>query len=122
MKRAAIAVSVCFGMAPSVGFAFDWSITASESETVELNSNQFLRSSPAGSVGSYTTLTADAEARTPTSKFIFAGDGTYKKYWGPGVAGTASEFLNYGFRARYEQMEKTRFDREYVEASWRQQW
>ncbi|WFU18794.1 hypothetical protein [Bradyrhizobium sp. CB3481] len=121
MKRAAIAVSVCFGMAPSVAFAFDWSITASESETVELNSNQFLRSSPAGSVGSYTTLTADAEARTPTSKFIFAGDGTYKKYWGPGVAGTASEFLNYGFRARYEQMEKTRFDREYVEASWRQQ-
>lgn len=121
MKRAAIAVSVCFGMAPSVAFAFDWSIRASESETVELNSNQFLRSSPAGSVGSYTTLTADAEARTPTSKFIFAGDGTYKKYWGPGVAGTASEFLNYGFRARYEQMEKTRFDREYVEASWRQQ-
>ncbi|WP_161856071.1 hypothetical protein [Bradyrhizobium sp. CCBAU 051011] len=121
MKRAAIAVSVCFGMAPSVAFAFDWSIKASETETVELNSNQFLRSSPAGSLGSYTTLNADAEARTPTSKFNFAGDGTYKKYWGPGAAGTASEFLNYGFRARYEQREKTRFDREYVEASWRQQ-
>ncbi|KRR27891.1 hypothetical protein CQ14_08620 [Bradyrhizobium lablabi] len=108
-------------MAPSVAFAFDWSIKASETETVELNSNQFLRSSPAGSLGSYTTLNADAEARTPTSKFNFAGDGTYKKYWGPGAAGTASEFLNYGFRARYEQREKTRFDREYVEASWRQQ-
>jgi len=120
VKRAAIAVSVCFGMAPSVAFAFDWSIKASESEAVEFNSNQFLRTSPAGSVGSYTTLTADAEARTPTSKFNFAGDGSYKKYWGPGVAG-ASEFLNYGFRARYEQREKTRFDREYVEAVWRQQ-
>ncbi|WP_156434626.1 hypothetical protein [Bradyrhizobium lablabi] len=104
-----------------MAFAFDWSIKASETETVELNSNQFLRSSPAGSLGSYTTLNADAEARTPTSKFNFAGDGTYKKYWGPGAAGTASEFLNYGFRARYEQREKTRFDREYVEASWRQQ-
>lgn len=108
-------------MVPSVAFAFDWSIKASESETVELNSNQFLRPSPSGSVGSYTTLNADAEARTPTSKFNFVGDGTYKKYWGPGAAGTASEFLNYGFRARYELREKNRFDREYVEASWRQQ-
>jgi hypothetical protein len=108
-------------MVPSVAFAFDWSIKASESETVELNSNQFLRPSPSGSVGSYTTLNADAEARTPTSKFNFIGDGTYKKYWGPGAAGTASEFLNYGFRARYELREKNRFDREYVEASWRQQ-
>jgi hypothetical protein len=121
VKRAAIAVSVCFGMVPSVAFAFDWSIKASESETVELNSNQFLRSSPAGSVGSYTTLNADAQARTPTSLFNFTGDGTYKKYWGPGAAGTASEFLNYGFKARYELKEKNRFDREYVEASWRQQ-
>ncbi|WP_141688532.1 hypothetical protein [Bradyrhizobium paxllaeri] len=104
-----------------MAFAFDWSIKASETETVELNSNQFLRNSPAGSLGSYTTLNTDAEARTPTSKFNFRGDGTYKKYWGPGAAGTASEFLNYGFSARYEQREKTRFDREYVEASWRQQ-
>jgi len=121
VKRAAIAVSVCFGMAPSVAFAFDWSIRASESEIVELNSNQFLRTSPAGSVGSYTTLTTDAEARTPTSKFNFKGDGTFRKYWGPGVAGAASESLNYGFSARYEQREKNRFDREYVEAGWRQQ-
>ena len=121
MKRAAIAVSMCFGMAPSVAFAFDWSIKASESETVELNSNQFLRSSPAASVGSYTTLTANAQARTPTSKFDFDGDGTYRKYWGPGVEGIPSEFLNYGFKARYEVKEKTRFDREYVETSWRQQ-
>ena len=108
-------------MVPSVAFAFDWSIKASESETVELNSNQFLRNSPAGSLGSYTTLNADAEARTPTSLFNFSGDGTYKKYWGPGAAGTASEFLNYGFKARYELKEKNRFDREYVETSWRQQ-
>jgi len=108
-------------MVPSVAFAFDWSIKASESETVELNSNQFLRPSPAGSVGSYTTLNADAQARTPTSLFNFTGDGTYKKYWGPGAAGTASEFLNYGFKARYELKEKNRFDREYVETSWRQQ-
>lgn len=121
MKRSAIAVSICFGITPPAAFAFDWSIKTSQIESVEVNSNQFLRPSPAGSVGSYSTLTANAEARTPTSKFDFDGDGTYKKYWGPGVDGLASEYLNYGFRARYEQRQKTKFDREYLEASWRQQ-
>lgn len=109
------------GMAPSASFAFDWSINASESETVELNSNQFLRTNPAGSVGSYTTLRANAEARTPTTTFNLDGDGSYRKYWGPGVAGSPTEFLDYGFKARYEIKEKTRLDREFVETSWRQQ-
>lgn len=121
MKRSAIAVSICFCITPPAAFAYDWSVRTSQSESVEVNSNQFLKPSPAGSVGSYSTLTANAEARTPTSKFDFDGDGTYRKYWGPGVEGVASESLNYGFRARYEQREKTKFDREYVEALWRQQ-
>lgn len=121
MKRIATAISVCLGIAPTGAFAFDWSIKTSESETVEVNSNQFLRSYQAGSLGSYSTLTANAEARTPTSKFDFDGDGTYKKYWGPGVNGSPTEFLNYGFRTRYEQSEKSRFDREFIEAAWRQQ-
>lgn len=121
MKRIAAAVSVCLGIAPSAAFAFDWTIKTTESETVEVNSNQFLKSYQAGSLGSYSTLTANAQARTPTSKFDFDSDGTYKKYWGPGVHGSPSEFLNYGFKARYEQDEKTKFDREFIEASWRQQ-
>ena len=112
---------MCFGMAPSAAFAVDWSIRSTQSETVELNDNQFLRASPAASLGSYSTLTANAEARTPTTSFNFDGDGSYKKYWGPGVDGTPSEFLNYGFRARYEVTEKGNFDREFVEANWRQQ-
>src|SRR5438477_2301028 len=110
-----------FGMAPSTSFAFDWSINASESETVELNSNQFLKTSPAASVGSYTTLRGNAEARTPTTRFNLYGDGTYMKYWGPGVDGSPTEFLNYGFKTRYEISEKTPSDREYFETSWRQQ-
>jgi hypothetical protein len=121
VKRTAIAVSMCFGIAPSAAFALDWSIRTTESQTVELNDNQFLRTSPAASLGSYSTLTANAEARTPTSKFNFDGDGNYKKYWGPGVEGQTSEYLNYGFRARYEATEKGNFDREFVEANWRQQ-
>jgi hypothetical protein len=121
VKRTAIAVSMCFGMAPSVAFAVDWSIRATESETVELNSNQFLRNSPAGSIGSYSTLSANAQALTPTSKFDFDADGSYKKYWGPGVDGSTTEYLNYGFKGRYEIREKLSPDKEYIEGSWRQQ-
>ena len=120
MKRIAIAVSISFGLAPTTAFAWDWSLRTSESQTVELNSNQFLRSSPAGSVGSYSTITGTAEALTPTSKLILDGDGSYRKYWGPGADGV-SEALSYGAKAHYEQFGKNRFDREYVEAVWRQQ-
>jgi hypothetical protein len=121
VKRAAIALSMCFGMAPSVAFADDWSIRTTETQTVELNDNQFLQTSPAASLGSYSTLAANAEARTPTSKFDFDGDGSYKKYWGPGVDGVPSEYLSYGFKARYEVTEKSNSDREFVETNWRQQ-
>jgi len=121
VKRAAIAVSICLGVAPSAAFALDWSLRSTQSETVELNDNQFLRTSPAGSVGSYSTITTNAEALTPTSKFDFDADGTYKKYWGPGADDTASEYLNYGFKGHYEETGKDKFNREFVEASWRQQ-
>src|SRR6266567_5555232 len=123
-KRIAIAaISLCFclGMSSSDALAADWSLRSTQTETVELSDNQFLRTSPAASLGSYSTITANAEARTPTSKFSFDGDGTYTKYWGPGVDGTTSEFLNYGFKAHYEVTEKGNFDREFVEANWRQQ-
>jgi hypothetical protein len=120
VKRIAVAVSICMGMAPDA-FAFDWSLRTTQSETVELNSNQFLRSFASPSVGSYSTLTANAQARTPTSVFDFDADGTYRKYWGPGVDGLPSEYLNYGFKARYESTGKTRSDREYIEAAWKRQ-
>jgi hypothetical protein len=121
VKRTAIAVSMCFGMAPSAAFALDWSLRTSQVEIIELNDNQFLRTSPAASVGSYSTITANAEARTPISKFNFDADGTYRKYWGPGVDGVPSESLNHGFRARYEQNGKNTANREFLETSWRQQ-
>jgi hypothetical protein len=120
VKRAALAGSICFGILPTPAFAFDWSIVTTESQTVELNSNQFLRPTPAPTLGSYSTLTAKAVARTPTSTFDFDLDGSYRKYWGPGAVGIASEFLNYGLNARYEVIEKGRFDREFVETAWRQ--
>jgi len=121
VKRTAIAVSVCFGMAPSMAWALDWSLKTSQIEVIELNDNQFMRASPAPSIGSYSTITANAEARTPVSKFNFDADGTYRKYWGSGVDGAPSESLNHGFTARYEQNGKNPADREFLETSWRQQ-
>jgi hypothetical protein len=110
-----------FGMTPAAAYALDWSIDTTQSETTELNSNRTLSSPTAPSIGSTSTMTANAEARTPTSKFDFNGDGTYSKYWGLGADGSDQEFLNYGFRAHYEMTEKNSFDREFVETSWRQQ-
>jgi len=121
VKRAIIAASVYLGMAPTVALAFDWSLRSTQSETIELNSNQFLRSSQSPSLGSYSTITANAQARTPTSTFDFDVDSTYTKYWGPGVEGLPSENLNYGFKGRYEAVEKNRSDRQFIEGAWRQQ-
>jgi hypothetical protein len=120
VKRTAIALSVCFGVLPSAAYAVDWSIQTTQSESVELNDNEFLKTSPAGSLGSYSTLTANAEARTSDSKLDLSSDGTYNKYWGPGVDGLPSETLNYGFKAHYELDGQNGFDREFVESSWRQ--
>jgi hypothetical protein len=111
---------MCFGIAPTAAHALDWSLRTSQIETIELNDNQFLRASPAASVGSYSTITANAEARAPTSRFNFDANGSYKKYWGPGVEGSPSEFLNYNLRGRYEVSKKTPFDRDYIEANWAQ--
>jgi hypothetical protein len=122
VKRTAIAVSMCLSVAPSAAFAVDWSIKSSISESVELNDNQFMRTSPAASLGSYSTITANAEARTPTSKLDLNSDATYTKYWGPGTDGLPlTEFINYGFKGRYEAIEKNTPDKEFVEATWRQQ-
>lgn len=118
MNRTAIAVSVCIGMMPSAALALDWSLKSSQIETIELNDNQFLRTSPAPSVGSYSTITANAEARTPTSTFNFDADGNFRKFWGPGAEGAPTESLSHGFAARYEQKEKT--GSEYLTAIWRQ--
>ncbi len=122
MKRAAIAVSVGLSMAPSAAFAVDWSIKATQTETVEADSNVGLAAKPAGSLGSFTTLSANTQALTPDSKFLFDADGSYRKYWGPGAAEMPqTESTNWGFKAHYEMDGENKFDREFVETSWRQQ-
>lgn len=120
MKRAAIAVSACIGMAPLAAFAADWSLNTSQVETIEASDNLFMRTSPAAAIGSYSTLTANAEALMPTSKLNINVDGNYRKFWGPGVEGAPSESLSWGALGHYEHSEKGSSDREYLEANWRQ--
>ena len=120
MKRTAIAVLLCIGWVPSAVLALDWSIRTTQTETVEANDNLFLRTLPAVGYGSYSTLTANAEALTETSKFDFDGSSNYRKFFGPAVDGAPSESLSYNFKGHYETINKNRFDREFVEASWSQ--
>ncbi|WP_426442358.1 hypothetical protein [Bradyrhizobium genosp. P] len=92
------------------------------SETVELNSNQFLRpTGPFGTAGSYSTITTEAQARTPASRLILDGDITYQKYWGPGTEPIPqTEFRQDGVKARYEVKGKEPTDLTYGEVSFRE--
>jgi len=122
VKRAILAVSLCLSISSSRALALDWSASSSLSETVELNTNQFLRSMLAGgTLGSYSTITANAQARTPTSRFTFDGDITYQKYWGPGTEGIPqTEFRQDGVKARYETTGKDPTDLTYGEVIFRE--
>jgi hypothetical protein len=109
-------------MCPSAAFAVDWSLSSTQSETVELNNNEFLRTMLAGgTLGSYSTITTNATANTPTSLFTFDGDINYRKYWGGLDPGQQSESLSGGFRMHYETKHKDKNDKDYLDASWHRQ-
>lgn len=122
VKMKVFAALLCIIVAPSCAFAADWSLQSTQTQSMELNDNQFLKSMLAGgTLGSYTNITANAEAKTHISRFNFDSDVTYKKYWGPGTEGVSqTEFLSDGFRAQYEITGKNRGERSYLEASLRQ--
>ena len=109
-------------MLPTDGRATDWSVKGALSETVEFNDNQFLKAMlAAGSFGAYTGIDTSLEGKSPTSVFDFDSAASYKKYWGPGIEDLQSEYISYGFKARYQHFEKSKDDREYLEASYGQQ-
>ena len=115
MKRTIF--TVCLGLSPSGAYATDWALNSTLSETVEANSNPFLATIPAGTLSSYSTLNVNAVALTPTSKFTFDGDESYRKYWGPGIDGVPSESLYGDVKAHYETFGKDPSDREYINGS-----
>src|SRR5580704_11201392 len=110
-------------LVPPAARAVDWSLRSTASETVELNNNLFLSPAPiGGTLGSYSTISANAEARTPTSKFDFDSYVNYNKYFGPGASTLPdTENLGYGFRGHYETYGKNNSDRSYLDAGFTSQ-
>ena len=121
MRTTAAAVFMFVCLIPWAARAYDWSIRSTASETVSASDNLFLNVKPLSGFASYSTITANAEATTPTSKFDFDSYVNYNKYWGPAAAAlTDTESLAFGFRGHYETHEKNSFDRNYLEAGFNQ--
>jgi hypothetical protein len=111
----------CLGLAPGPAFAWDWSLSSTMSQTFELNDNQFMRNMLAGgTLGSYTTVTANAVALTPTSKLAVDSDVGYSKYWGPGTEGIRqTESDRVGINAHYVTWGKNQDDTNFLDGSFR---
>lgn len=120
MRAPLLAAFTCLNLWPAAAWAVDWSLRSTQSETVEANDNQFVSPSPPGpTVSSYSSVTANAEARAPTSKFDFDSYVNYRKYWGPGTEGLQqTENLAYGFTGHYETFGKNGVDRNFLETSY----
>jgi hypothetical protein len=122
VKNATRVIAACLSLSPGPALAWDWSLSSTVSETVELNDNQFMRTMLAGgTLASYTTVTANALARTSTSRFTLDADVGYQKFWGPGTEGvTQTESNALGVRAHYETWGKNTEDQNYLDASFHQ--
>jgi hypothetical protein len=116
-----LALGCC--LLPSAAQALDWSANATLSQSVEFNDNLYMRNALAGGVfGSYSTITANATAKTPDYIFNIDGNVSYRKYLGPGTEGVSStENLAGGMHARYETKENTPGDRDYLDVNWHRQ-
>lgn len=122
MRTTAAAALMFLCITPPAARAVDWSLRSTASETVELNDNLFLNTSPIPGVASYSTITANAEARTPTSKFDFDSYVNYNKYFGPAANSLPdTESLGYGFKGHYETYGKSASDRNYLDAGYTSQ-
>jgi hypothetical protein len=71
-----------------------------------------------GTLGSYTDVTANAVALTPTSKLTIDGDVRYTKYWGPGTEGIAqTESDRIGITTHYVTWGKNQDDTDFLDGS-----
>lgn len=112
---------LCLGLVPGPALAWDWSLSSTLSQTFELNDNQFMRNMLAGgTLGSYSTVSANAVALTPTSRLTVDGDVGYRKYWGPGTEGisqTESDWV--GIHSHYVTWGKNHDDQDFLDGSFR---
>jgi hypothetical protein len=115
----------CLSLLPGPALAVDWSLSSTLSQTFELNDNMFMRTfPPGGTLGSYTNVTANALALTPTSRFTLDGNVGYQKFWGPGTEGpqgiAQTESNSVGVNAYYETWGKNHDDKDWLNGSFRQ--
>ena len=122
MRNATRAALFCLALSPAPALAWDWSLDSTMSESVELNDNQFMRTMLAGgTLGSYTNVTANALARTETSRLTVDANVGYSKYWGPGTEGISqTESNSLGVNAHYETWGKNSLDKNWVDGSFHQ--
>jgi hypothetical protein len=123
VKSSGLTIAVCVCAFASEAHALDWLVNSTLSERAEISDNAFMSPKPFGpSLASFSTVTGDATALTPTTRFSLTGDLTYTKYLGPGAEATPlTEATNEGVTARFENLHKDNSDRDYVEGSWRRQ-
>ena len=116
MRYATRALLACLSLSPAPALAWDWSLDSTISETVSASDNQFMRSMlTGGTLASYTNVTANALARTQTSRLTIDANVGYQKYWGPGTEGISqTESNSLGVNARYETWGKNPQDREWL--------
>ena len=121
MRQFSILALSCLGLVPGPALAWDWSLSSTLSQTFELNDNQFMRNMLAGgTLGSYSTVSANAVALTPTSRLTVDGDVGYRKYWGPGTEGisqTESDWV--GINSHYVTWGKNPDDQMFLDGSFR---
>jgi hypothetical protein len=119
VKQVSRVIFACLGLLPGPALAWDWSLNSTLSQTFELNNNQFMNTQPAGaSLGSYSTITANAVALTPTSRLTVDSNVGYRKYWGPGTDGiNQTESDNLGVNAHYEIWGKNHDDKDWFDGS-----
>jgi hypothetical protein len=115
-------IAACLGLLPGPALAVDWSLSSTLSQTFELNDNMFMRTfPPGGTLGSYSNVSANALALTPTSLFTLDGNVGYRKYWGPGTEDiNQTESNSVGVNSHYETWGKNRNDKEWLNASFNQ--
>ncbi|WP_240535736.1 hypothetical protein [Bradyrhizobium sp. STM 3809] len=120
IRRITPVVAAFVGLLPCPALAWDWSLSSTMSETVEFNDNLFMRNMLAGGTfGSYTTVTANAVAVTPTSRLTVDSDVGYRKYWGGTNGTTQTESDWVGVTARYETQGKVPGDKNFLDGSFR---
>jgi hypothetical protein len=122
VRNATRVIVACLSLLPGPALAVDWSLSSTLSQSFELNDNQFMRTMLAGgTLGSYTTVTANALALTPTSRFTLDGVVGYQKFWGPGTEGISqTESNSVGVNAHYETWGKNNDDKDWLDGSFHQ--